>query len=405
MEFDRLKPKKILFISLGWEQFPLIEILSKRNDIELYGLHYPGYVYEFKNFKSIFQADYRDLKSITNYIESIKPDAIISDEDDYAMFLQSFYSEKYNLNGPRIHQAQLACNKYLQRSEVANGKFNIPEYSLCRSKSDVDIFIKSHTFPIIIKPIDSRGSIGVSKVNNEEEVRHAFFRALENSHSFLTIAEKFIEGSHYTVDGYCFQNEIGIKALAVSENIKQKDEQGIVNSTIIYGSLNLDLENKLKAEAEGIVSYLGFNFGFFHAEFIKCYSTGKIYLTEIANRGGGILISEKVLPYVTKIPLLDIYISDCLGEKIKISSTFSKCVFARIDFVKLEPGKIYKNINKSDFKKYNTDFFEIISFLKDGTKIPDVTDGSLRHIMILSNIEENRILESLKNTIKIKAQV
>jgi predicted ATP-grasp superfamily ATP-dependent carboligase len=397
--------KKVLVISLGWEQAPLIKILLKRKDVELYGIHYPGYIDSWEGFTSILQLDYRDLKSVSKYVESIKPDAIISDEDDYGMFLQAYYSEKYNLPGPKIHQAQIACNKYLQRSVAKSEKISIPEFSLCKSISDVENFTHSFSFPIIIKPIDSRGSIGVTKINRKEEIPQAFYRALENSPSLLTIVEEYIEGDHYNVDGFCFQNDIGIRALAVSENIKLADDQGTVNDEIVYGNLKYEIEDELKLEAEKIAFKFGLNFGFFHGEFIKSKNNGKIYLTEMANRGGGILISELVLPFVTDIPLLNLLIADCLGETTDVLSSAPKKNYARIDFVSLEPGKKYRKIEISENEKTLNEFINIISFLQEGDIIPNVEDGSKRHIMIVSNIQDKGRLEFLKESIKNKAQV
>lgn len=399
-----MKKKIVLVISISWEQQPLIELLSKREDIELFGLHYPGKIPDLKIFKKVFQSNYRDMDAIGNYIETIKPDAIISDEDDYGMFLQAFYSEKYNLPGPRIKEAQIACNKFLQRTVAKEHGINIPKFQLCSSSLDVINFVNNHSFPIILKPIDSRGSIGVTKINSFEDIQTAFFKAIEASPSLLCIVEQFIEGSHFNVDGYCFQNEYGIKSLAVSENIKADNDQGLVNTRIVYGKLNRELNEKLKTVGESVAKKLGYKFGFFHGEFIICNKTEKIYLTEMANRGGGILISEVILPFVTDTPLLEIYISDCLGEKF--TSMFSKFTnkYASIEFVNLEIGKKFRPIDINQFDNDQIGLLQIVPFLSDGEIIKEIEDGSKRHVMFISNIENNEYLERLKIKIKKSTQ-
>ena len=136
------------------------------------------------------------------------------------------------------------------------------------------------------------------------------------------MAEKFIKGVDVTVDGYIFK-EIGPKALGLATKQKLKDKGGIIDGEIVYpGNLDDSVYDKTIKQAENVASQLGLSFGFFHGEFIIT-ETDDVYLTEIANRGGGVFTSEVIVPHVSGIDILDIYIRDVLGSssnKIKLQT-------------------------------------------------------------------------------------
>ncbi|EMN01221.1 ATP-grasp domain-containing protein [Leptospira noguchii] len=392
--------KKVLAISLGWEQEPFLVNLAKRNGFELYGLNYNNNYNKEIPFTRVECLDFRNISYAIQFAKQIKPDAVISDEDDYGMFLQAIISNEFGLPGPQIEQAQIACNKFIQRSVAREQGIKIPNFSLCKSSKDVLDFGEKNSYPLIIKPIDSRGSIGVSKIEHPEEINSKFLLALYSSPSLLTIVEQYIEGEHFNVDGYCFDGK-GLKSLAVSQNSKLTESKGIINDSIVYGSTDSNIRKSLMKQAEKVANFFGYNFGFFHGEFIRSRETGEIFLTEMANRGGGILISQKILPFTTKLPLADIYINDCLGNSNLYDYYLeSREDYARIDFVSLESGRVFKGLDKNPILEYEKDIIDIVPFLSIGDTIPKVENGSKRHIMILSSIRDEEKLNIVKSLVK-----
>lgn len=61
---------------------------------------------------------------------------------------------------------------------TANGIPN-PEYKIVSCKEDLEEV--NIPYPCIVKPVDSGGSQGVTKVNNFNELKNAFDRAIEYS--------------------------------------------------------------------------------------------------------------------------------------------------------------------------------------------------------------------------------
>lgn len=278
--------KKILVINLGWEQEPLLDKLSELG-VNIYGVHYNDSYYKAPKYKDMLITDLRDLVKISRFAEKVKPNAVISDQCDYSYFAQSLIAEKLNLPGPRIMEAQRATNKYLQRTVSKQANILIPEFQLCTAIYDLYQFIDKVGLPVITKPVDNRGSFGINKIKEEKDIPNAFYDALANCHSRLVLAEKFINGIDITVDGYMFQG-IGPRALGLATKQKLEDKGGIIDGEIIYpGDLDDELYDKTIMNAEYVAENLGLSFGFFHGEFIIT-TEGDVYLTEIANRGGGV---------------------------------------------------------------------------------------------------------------------
>ncbi|NOX15318.1 MAG: hypothetical protein GXP61_04740, partial [Epsilonproteobacteria bacterium] len=217
--------KKILVINLGWEQEPLLDKLSSY-DVDIYGVHYDKNYYKKPKYKDILITDLRSLEDILNFAKTYKIDAVISDECDYSYFAQAVVAQTLNLPGPRVQEAQIATNKYLQRQKAKDENLLIPEFKLCSCLEDVYSFAKKTGFPIITKPIDNRGSFGVNKIISYNKIEDAFISALVNSHSRLVIAEKFIEGVHITVDGYIFKNK-DPKSLTIAQKKLTSENDGV----------------------------------------------------------------------------------------------------------------------------------------------------------------------------------
>lgn len=91
---------------------------------------------------------------------------------------------------------KVACilqDKSLFRQFLSEHDFNCPHAkgytSIEDALNDVDFF----TWPVIVKPVDSAGSKGVTKVEKKESLKEAIEIALESSISKHFIIEDFLD--------------------------------------------------------------------------------------------------------------------------------------------------------------------------------------------------------------------
>ena len=386
--------KKILVINLGWEQEPLIKKLSERSDCILFGIHNDKSYKNSKIFHKIKICDFRDLEGILTFAQEVNPDAVISDQCDYSLMAQALVAEKFNLPSPSLESAQLSNNKYLQRIKAKDNGVLVPKFKLCISLKDVKDFGQETGYPIIIKPIDNRGSFGVNKLNSESELKDAFFIAIKNSYSRMLLAEEFICGEQITVDGYAFKNE-GIKslALATKELVNQNTQ---VSTKIVYpGALNKNLFLKALIVNTNVNKALEYNFGMLHSEYI--IRKTEVFLIESSNRGGGVFTSEIIVPESSSVDIVEQYISDCLGDyKNLFNQPKHKPVV--LGFFNFKEG-VVKNI--IGWKRFIKDkrIIKTELFFKKGDILSNITTDANRHgfLIIRGTVDEaNELMLKVK---------
>ena len=364
---------KVLVINLGWEQIPMMESLARQEHCELYGVHYNDKPYCASLFKEIATIDLRDLEGILKFADKIHPGAVISDQCDYSLFAQSLIAHRFNLPGPSIEAAQYSNNKYLQRECSRSMGIKIPDYKLCWTPTQVRNFAEKNGFPIILKPVDNRGSFGVIKIDTLDEINGAFHDAIIHSHSRTLLAEDFIDGVQITVDGYAFP-EHGNKSLALATKNLGDGKQ--VAMEIIYpGNLPKELFKKALKYNEFVNEKLGYIFGMTHSEYM--IRNNDIFLIESANRGGGVYTSELIAPYSAGINLVDQYISDCLGVESDIfMPSLHRSVVLR--FFNLRPGMV-RNILGWDELSKEENIIKCDLFIRVGDFINPITSDANRH--------------------------
>ncbi|MDH5368435.1 MAG: ATP-grasp domain-containing protein [Gammaproteobacteria bacterium] len=377
---------RILFINLGWEQTPLIDLISLQ-DVELYGVHYNSDYYKGVKYRDILISDLRDLPRILRYAEKIRPDAVISDQCDYSQFVQAVISQKMGLPGPKVRSAQIANNKVLQRQLAKECGMTSPEFSCCLCVEEAIEAAEKFGYPVMIKPPDNRGSFGVNKADSASDVEAYFYEALVESHSRTVLVERFIDGRHITVDGYVFKDH-GPKALALATKDKLKEKNSIIDGEITYpGELDEDIYLKALRNLENIATKFGFSFGFLHGEFIVT-SEGDVYLTEIANRGGGVFTSEIIVPQVCGLDIMSIYVNDCIGRNlVDVSYDVSQIqrtptLLKFFAFSDNQKG-IVKRIEGIDKLSLRKDVLKIKMLIHSGDVIGGISSGADRHGMII----------------------
>ena len=341
---------KFLIINGGWEQIPLIKKIYKQDHrIYLINDKKPE-----KDLLSIIDdylvTDFSDLSSIRKFGEAIKPDAVISDECDYSFFTQAYLANLFNLPGPNIQEAQISCNKLLQRKLGKSKGINQPKFLLVKSPNELKYASDHIGFPLIIKPIDNRGSFGVKKVLNKNELYQAFFDSLQYCKSKLLLVEEFIEGLEITIDGFCF-NDKGCVSLTCGSKRKEVDGLPVATDIIYPAEINPILRRDIMLLNESINNKLGYQFGMTHSEYIL-NANNDLFLIESANRGGGCYTSQFIVKECSGIDIVQSHIDSALGLEIKSPSKIeSNSVLLK--FFQLKKGQLKKIEISNKIKKDN----------------------------------------------------
>lgn len=390
--------KKVLVIGAGWEQYALIETIKLKGH-KIIATHPNLDAEGFELADSSYVKQSRDVNAHLKIAETYEIDAVISDNCDYSLYTASVVAQRFGLPFSPIQSAIFSNDKFSQRLACQQHEILQPEFYRVRTLEDAIQAANIIGFPVVIKPVDSRGTFGVTIVNNSKALFNAYFEAITNSPSLTLICEKFIEGELVTVDGFCFSN--GHKSLTVASREFATGVKPVTKSVTYPSFHNDDLRSKLLDNHHQVVKALGYDFGHTHGEYFVT-KTNKIYLVECANRGAGVYTSSTINPLLTNIDLNEIYLNQSLGKddfKIEHDKKNFMTRSVILTFLDFEVGKVIKSVNVEEVTElpFVKQFRTIYS---EKQMVESIENCASRHAMLVVDGHDSDELQSNLKTVK-----
>lgn len=242
------------------------------------------------------QSDIFDLERAAQYCRAEHAEAVITDQSDIAVPAAARLGEMLSLPAPTPECARLFTNKFEMRSFCTAHGLPCPEYRLCRTGAEVERFMEELRAPVVVKPLDSCSSRGVFTISRREDVGRFFEQSLSFSRADRAVlAERYIEGTEFTVDG--IKTPERHYSLAVSEK-RHFPHNPNVACDLYFSHQNDHFDyGRLSSQNDRLVEQSPLNWGLTHAEYK--FENGTFYLIEIGARGGGNLISSHIVPYLS----------------------------------------------------------------------------------------------------------
>ena len=258
-----------------------------------------------------------DKEAVLELAQELKIDGILSFAVDPGVVTAAYVAERMGL--PFSCSYRSACvlqNKALFRQFLADNGFNVPTakgyLSVKTALRDVDIF----HWPVIVKPTDSAGSKGVTKVDRPEDLRGAAELAFASSHSNSIIIEDYLEKSGFSsgsesffVDGKLMFNGF------YDQYFDEKAANPYTPSAECWPADKPEsVLEEVRSELQRLGDLLHFGTGLFNVEWRVC-TDGKVYLMEVSPRAGGNRLAE-ILKYATGVDLVDAEVQKAMGERV-----------------------------------------------------------------------------------------
>jgi carbamoyl-phosphate synthase large subunit len=317
--------RKVMILGAGRGQIPIMNLC---HDYGWYVIavspngNYPG----LKVADQVYYLDVKDKEAVLEAAKNEKIQAILTDQLDAGVLTAAYVAEKMGLPGITYDVALKFTNKYIMRQEAAKLGINVP-FSISVSKLEDAVSAVSSdsrlAFPLMMKPVDDAGSRGVYQVNSIDDIVEKFDNSRQYSKSGGVILEQFIEGDEYVV--HAFTRDYVVTNLIVGRrDYFQIPGTFIPNSTMFVDadSAKSDLEVRLKEINRKLVEGFGLIFGNTEAEYLYNAQEDKIYLGEIAARGGGVFTSSHLVPGASGVNANDLLVREALRiegkRKIKI---------------------------------------------------------------------------------------
>ena len=221
-------------------------------------------------------------------------DGIISFACDPGVASAAYAAEKLGLpfQGP-YESVRILQDKGLFRKFLHDNGFNCPHSKSYTDKqapfSDIDFF----DWPVIVKPVDSAGSKGVTRVDDPEKLSEAIEIALEAGHNGTFIIEDFITFKGFHSDGDFFTVDGKIVFGPLADQLFDKNAVNPYTPAMLIWPCTMDAadDKALHEDLQRLMYLLNMKTGIYNIE-VCVGANGKTYIMEVSPRGGGCRIAE-----------------------------------------------------------------------------------------------------------------
>ena len=400
-----VKQKKLMLLGGLRYLLPVIEAAHR------HGIHVITVDYMPDNIAHRYSDEYHnvsiiDKEAVLTLAQELQIDGIMSFAVDPGVVAAAYTAEKMGLPFQCSYEA--ACilqDKSRFRKFLADNGFNVPN---ARGYSENDDALKDvdyFNWPVIVKPVDSAGSKGVTRVDDPADLPAAIAHALDCSPSRHFIIEDFLEKVCPSSDSDSFSvNGDLVFCTFNNQYFDESAENEYAPAAYSWpSSMPQRVQDELRSELQRLLSLLNVKTGLYNIETRLC-NNGKAYIMEVSPRAGGNRLIE-MLKYVTGEDIVERATLAAVGEMfVPITPSVDKgkqCIVEIILHAN-EPG-IFSNLEISDnLKKIVVD--EDL-WIKSGTKVETFTGANMAigtlALKAKSQQDVSRVLALAKKGIKV----
>jgi biotin carboxylase len=224
--------------------------------------------------------------------------------------------------------ASVCTDKFRQRELMAAAGLATPWFFRLEP-SDSPEAVLPPSWPLVVKPVDSSASRGVSKVDGPDDYSSALELARSNSRSGAVIVEEFLEGREFSVEVVCQGGAIDIVAITAKTTSGDGGKFFVETQHVVPADLEEAEAASIRLAVEQAVKACGLDNSAAHVEVM---STPKgPMLIEMAARLGGDYITSDLVPLATGVDMLGAVIDIAMGIKADRRRSLGK--FAGIQFI------------------------------------------------------------------------
>lgn len=397
-----IKKKKIMILGGDDKSIPVIETAIKCG-YEVILCDYNDKLKSIKLANKFYCVSVFDEDRIKEIGKKEEVDGVISYSSDKIAYVANKVARELNLTLNPPESIEILIKKDKFRKFLKDNNFNVPK-AIATKNIDENIIksVLNFQFPIMVKPTDSAGSSGVTKINSINELKKAFEFAKLNSQSQNVIIEEYIEMNHECMiagDAFVYQGQV--KFFGFLNSHRGLKNHPFIPTGTSYPFYMNDKINEIKETIQKVITDLKIDNCPLNLE-LMYGKDGKLYIIEIAPRNGGNLIPRIILD-TYGVDLFKALVMSAVGDipdleekdQIKFATTYvvksdKDGILKNIEFDKIIKDKIYREVY------YKNIGDEILSFDRANKAI------GIIFLKFESQDEEDNIIKSIEKYINIE---
>lgn len=245
-----------------------------------------------------------DKEAVLKVAREKQIDGIMSFGVDPGVVSAAYVSEQLGL--PFQCSYETACilqDKSRFRQFLSEHGFNCPKAKGYDNTEEALQDADSFTWPVIVKPVDSAGSKGVTKVFKKTDLKQAIERAFSSSIGKHIIIEDFLipTGRPSGSESFYVNGELRYNAF-YDQLFEMNSPNPFVPMVEQWPSAKeKSILDDVKRQLQRLGRLMDFGTGIFNVEWRV--SGGKVYLMEVSPRAGGNRLAE-ILNYATDVDII-----------------------------------------------------------------------------------------------------
>lgn len=289
-----------------------------------YGIHVITVDYLPNNRAHEYSDEYYNI-SVPNKEEVLevakkqKIDGISSFACDAGAVSAAYVAEQLGLPYQCTYDAAVILqDKSLFRDFLTKHNFNVPTARGYQYKEECLTDLDSFNWPVIVKPRDSAGSKGVTRVESREQLTYAIKNALHSSINKGYIIEDYIEAKGLPSGAECFFVNGVLKYAAIYDQCfdVKSDNRFVPIGERWPSKTPAKYVDELKLELQRLSDLLHLKTGLYNVEF-RISTNDILYIMEVTPRAGGNGLAE-MLGYAADINLIEEELKNTMGMSNEI---------------------------------------------------------------------------------------
>ncbi len=171
------------------------------------------------------------------------------------------------LPGLTADAAARVCDKLSMRETLAAAHIGTTRFRGVHSVQEAEDAADAFSLPVVLKPADSSGGIGVRRVDQIEDISLAFAQAVRSSPSKVVLVESLMEGEEFCLDGFVRDGIFTVVGMMGRERSTQP--VCIVTAAFAPPVSDAAACERLRRAASAALAALGIRSGWVHVDMIE----------------------------------------------------------------------------------------------------------------------------------------
>lgn len=308
--------KKILILGGSRYILPIIEAIHKLGYYAITCDYLPDNI-AHKYSDEYYNVSIIEKDAVLDLAKKLNIDGVMSFACDPGVETAAYVAEKMGLPSVGSYKSvSILQNKALFRAFLTENGFNVPKAKGYSSVKDAIAEVNLFNWPVIVKPVDSAGSKGVTKVEKIDELEKAAEFAIKFSKTDSFIVEEFItqRGCSSDTDSFSIDGKLVYCSFS-NQRFDGFADNPYTPSAYSWPSTMPDyIQSELRSEIQRLITLLDLKTSIYNIE-TRQGIDGKAYIMEVSPRGGGNRLSE-VLRMATQGDLITNAVRAAVGDEI-----------------------------------------------------------------------------------------